>query len=441
MSGIAELFRRQGFHVTGSDCVESDTVQRLRSQDIAVKIGHRAENVHGASVVVISSAVKSDNPEVVESKRLRIPVIPRAEMLAELMRGKTAFAVAGTHGKTTTTSMLGTLLTESGLDPTLVIGGVVDAFGGNAKWGESSIVVAEADESDGSFLTLPATYTVVTNIDSDHMDYYGDVDTLHAAFAGFLSRIPFYGKSTVCGDDPGVQAVLSEISKPFVTYGFSENLDYVAKSVQLSGMGSSYVLVQGKKELGSINLNVPGKHNALNSLAALSLALEAGVPFEKLQKAISRFQGVKRRFEVRWKSPNGDRVIVDDYGHHPTEIRATLEAARSAWNGRVVCVFQPHRYSRTWNLLEDFGKSFEHADVILLTDVYPAGEEPIAGASGEAVLGEVKKNLKPNQKVELVSSLEEAEKRVNEIFTAGDIVLCLGAGSIHKLPGALIKGL
>ena len=331
MSGIAEVFLTQGYPVTGSDLAESDSTRHLAKLGARVSVGHRAENIRGAKVVVISSAVKASNPEVVEAKRLRIPVIPRAEMLGELMRGRTGIAVAGTHGKTTTTSMLATVLTVAGLDPTIVIGGKVDSLGGNAKLGQGKYLVAEADESDGSFLHLPATLAIVTNIDNDHLDHYGSLEMIDQAFISFVGELPFYGIAAVCGDDLGVKRVLHRLTKPVVTYGFSAESDYSACEVKALGLGSSFEVFSKREDqvLGKVKINVPGEHNVLNALAAVAIGLHMGIEFAAVARGLEEFKGVKRRFEIRWQDVENKKVIVDDYGHHPTEIAATLAAARS----------------------------------------------------------------------------------------------------------------
>jgi UDP-N-acetylmuramate--alanine ligase len=405
-----------------------------------IAIGHRTENVEGANVVVISSAVKPSNPEIVEAKRQRIPVIPRAEMLGELMRGKTGIAVAGTHGKTTTTSMIATILTHAGLDPTLVIGGKVDSLGGNAKLGQGEYMVAEADESDGSFLHLPATYGVVTNIDNDHLDHYGTLSAIEDAFAAFVGKLPFYGLAAVCGDDPAIKRSLSRWTKPFLTYGFSDTCDYRASDVKPYGMGSRFK-VHGPGISCDVELRVPGDHNVLNSMAAFVIASSLGLSPEVIVQGLSVFGGVKRRFDIRWQDTDRKMAIVDDYGHHPTEIAATLAAAKKVWPGRVMTIFQPHRYSRTLHCHDGFLSAFSQSDVVLITDVYAAGEDPIVGVDSESLVSDIQKLAKPSQQVLYVGDLVQAKKVALEKFSPGDLVLCLGAGSITKLPDQLMEGL
>jgi UDP-N-acetylmuramate--alanine ligase len=443
MSGIAEVFHNQGYSVSGSDMGESDTTLRLREIGIRVALGHHAENLGDASVVVISSAVKPTNPEVVEARRRRIPIIPRAEMLGELMRGKVGLAVAGTHGKTTTTSMLGCVLMEAGLDPTVVVGGKVDSLGGNAKHGAGKFVVAEADESDGSFLHLPATYGIITNIDNDHLDHFGTLEAIENLFVDFVAQLPFYGMAAVCGEDPGVLRCVSRFNKPFVTYGFKAECDFSADQIRLDGMGSEFTVHHRSlpKEGKKFRVNVPGRHNVLNALAVVSLGHSIGISFDQIARGLAQFRGVKRRFEVRWKHPNGKKVIIDDYGHHPTEIAATLSAARLYWQGRIVAAFQPHRYTRTLHCMNGFLTAFKDADVVVITDIYPAGEDPIPGIDGQTLSKEISKNSTGKQEVLFGGDLTSTRDKVLKKVTDGDLILCLGAGSITKLPDQLIAAL
>lgn len=443
MSGIAQVFFNQGFKVTGSDSSESETTRRLEKIGIRIAHAHSAQNVVGADVVVISSAVKQNNPEVVEAKKLRIPVIPRAEMLGELMRGKTGIAVAGTHGKTTTTSMLATLLTSARLDPTMVIGGRVDSLGGNAKLGQGQYVVAEADESDGSFHHLPATFAIVTNIDNDHLDFFGNLEALDRAFADFVGKIPFYGLVAVCGDDLGVRRCLDRFTKPYVTYGMNADSDYYADQVELSGMGSSFRVFErqnGKHyELGTVTLQVPGKHNILNALGSVAMGRALSLSFSAIAEGLGAFRGVGRRFEVKWQDASKRKMIVDDYGHHPTEILATLKAARAFWPGRITCVFQPHRYSRTALCRDGFLSAFRDADQVLVTEIYAAGEESIPGVTGESLAQAISEAAPKTCKVLFVPTLDDALKTVSADFQEGDLVFCMGAGSITRLPEMLIR--
>ena len=440
MSGIAEVFLNQGYQISGSDLAESEITKHLKELGARVYIGHAPENVNKANVVVISSAVRSTNPEVIEAKKQRIPVIPRAEMLAELMRGKTGIAIAGTHGKTTTTSMLATVLVSAGLDPTIVIGGKVDSLGGNAKLGSGQLVVAEADESDGSFLQLPVMLGVVTNIDNDHLDHYGNISSIEEAFVSFIGKLPFYGLAAVCAEDPGVRRCLSKITKPISTYGLSSEWDYYAQDVVLKGLGSEFrVCKQGSHELGKVVLQVPGTHNVLNSLATIAICMKLGLSFKTIVKGLLQFKGVKRRFEVRWKDESRNICVVDDYGHHPTEIAVTLSAARNYWPGRIVTVFQPHRYSRTLHCRHGFLAAFLKTDVLLITDIYAAGEDAIDGVSAEMLSKELKSMSGTKQEIDHVGDIEEAKKAVLARYRPGDLILCLGAGSITKLPDQLIE--
>jgi UDP-N-acetylmuramate--alanine ligase len=446
MSGIAEVFLNQGYRVSGSDLTESDSTRRLRELGANVRIGHESSHITGSSVVVISSAVRADNPEVLEAKRLRIPVIPRAEMLGELMRGRTGIAVAGSHGKTTTTSMLATVLTEAGLDPTLVIGGKVDSLGGNAKLGQGSFLVAEADESDGSFLHLPATFAVVTNIDNDHLDHFKQLSAIEDAFVSFVDKLPFYGMAALCGEDPGVQRCLSRFIKPVVTYGFSRDWDYSVADLSLQGLGSRFTLLrrdapgEEHRKLMEVELKVPGRHNALNAVAAIVIAQRLGLDAEVIRAGLKAFGGVKRRFEIRWRDESARQAIVDDYGHHPTEIAATLAAARAFWPGRIITVFQPHRYSRTINCREGFLTAFSQTDVLLMSDVYAAGEDPIEGASAQSLCRSIEAGGSgPKQRTQYVGSLESARSEVLKLFSPGDLILCMGAGSITRLPDQLTQ--
>ena len=446
MSGIAEVFLNQGYPVSGSDLAESESTKRLSLMGAEVSIGrHCKENIKNASVVVVSSAVKATNPEVIEARRRHIPVIPRAEMLGELMRGKVGVAVAGSHGKTTTTSMLATILTVAGLDPTIVNGGKVDSLGGNAKLGQGQYVVAEADESDGSFIHLPATFGIVTNIDNDHMDHYGSLTAIEDAFVGLVGKLPFYGLAVVCGEDAGVKRCLSRWTKPFQTYGLTQEWDLYAQDIRYEGLNSFFkvCLKDGKasKLLGEIQLNIPGKHNVLNALACVLVSLRLKIPFEVVAKGLSEFKGVKRRFEIRWQDRFKRQAIIDDYGHHPTEIAATLEAARAFWPGRIISVFQPHRYSRTLHCREGFLSAFFQSDLVLITDIYAAGEDPIPGISAESLVLDIKKTAQPHQQVMYSGDLNSTCELLGELFSENDLLLCLGAGSITRLPDQVVTRL
>lgn len=447
MSGIAEVFLNQGYVVTGSDIVPSETLTRLENLGIKITIGHQIENVLGSNVVVFSSAVKADNPEIIEAKRLKIPVISRAEMLGELMRGQTGIAVAGTHGKTTTTSMLATILIHAGFDPTLIIGGKVDSLGGSAKLGKGEYIIAEADESDGSFLHLPLSFAIVTNIDNDHLDYFGSLHALEESFLSFTRKIPFYGLAIVCGDDPGVKRCLSRLTKPYLTYGLTPAAHYFASDichVDSNGLGSQFKVFFQEQEmhskfLGTIQINVPGKHNVLNALACVGVALQLDIPFEKIAEGLLLFHGVKRRFDIRWQDQSTQRMIVDDYAHHPVEILATLCAAKEFWQGRIISVFQPHRYSRLLHCHDGFLSAFHKSDLVLVLDVYTAGEEPIDGLNSRSLVTEMQKFALPHQKIFYCGSFEQAKKMVVENFSQGDMLLCLGAGSVTQFASQLAK--
>jgi UDP-N-acetylmuramate--alanine ligase len=451
MSGIAEVFRNRGYSVSGSDAAETETTRRLASIGIRVDYGHRPENVDGANVVVHSSAIRKENPELVEAKKRKIPVIPRAEALGELMRGKIGVAIAGTHGKTTTTTMMATVLSHAGLDPTIVIGGKVDAFGGNAKLGNGDYVVVEADESDGSFLFLPAYYAAITNVDSDHLDHYGDLSKIDDAFCAFVARLPFFGVALVCGDDAGVQRNLPRFSKPYRTYGVDPSNHLRAEKIASTAEGTSFEVVltdtDGKTEkLGTIHLQARGLHNVRNALAVVGLSLSIGVSFDRIQSGLAAYRGVRRRFERRYEDAARGILVIDDYGHHPTEIAATLDAARALLAsraagsaGRVLLVFQPHRYSRTLHSADAFADCFSLADSLCLTDIYSAGEDPIPGVDGKFLPAKVLASKKRPASVIHCATLEEAALEIANQLRDGDLVLCMGAGSITKLPDLIVR--
>ncbi len=435
MSGIAEVLLNLGYEVSGSDLATNTATRRLRRLGARVQRGHRPEHVHGADVVVLSSAVGRDNPEVVEARRLGIPVIPRAEMLAELMRMKHSVLVAGAHGKTSTTGMIAEVLTRGRLDPTVVIGGRLAKLRSGAKLGNGPLLVAEADESDGSFLRMTPTIAVVTNIDREHLDHYPDLGAIQDAFVEFLSRVPFYGAAVVCLDDPNVRAILPRVDRRLVTYGFSSEADMRATGVTLSGLRCQYRASWRGRELGEVQLRVPGRHSVSNSLAALAVALELEVPFATAARALAAFRGAERRFQVRGEA-FGARVI-DDYGHHPTEIHATLAAIREAFGARTLVVFQPHRYTRTKFLLEDFGRAFFLADHVIVTEIYPAGEAPIPGVEGRTVAEALVRHGHPA--VEFESRPAQIVKRLRELVRPADIVLTLGAGDVWKVAEGLLR--
>ena len=428
MSGIAEVLVNLGYSVTGSDLEEGATVQRLRGLGATIAKGHKADHVGDTDVVVISSAVKPDNPEVLEARRRQIPVIPRAEMLAELMRLKYGVAIAGSHGKTTTTSMVATILAGAGLDPTIVIGGRLNILGSNARLGGGDLLVAEADESDGSFLRLTPTIAVVTNIDAEHLDHYGSLSALQKAFSDFLNKVPFYGCGIVCLDEPRVQEILPSLNRRVVTYGFSAQADLSAASVDLKEFHAAFdVRLHGKK-LGRARIQVPGRHNVSNALAAIAVGLDLDVPFATIVAQLESFRGADRRFHLKGEA-NGI-MVVDDYGHHPVEILATLSAAKKGWNRRTVVVFQPHRYSRVKALMNEFGRAFYDADVLAVTDIYPAGEAPLPGITAEAVAHAIEEH--GHKDVTLVKDLKDVPAWIASNAREGDMVITLGAGSVYK---------
>ncbi|HEY5594051.1 MAG TPA: UDP-N-acetylmuramate--L-alanine ligase, partial [Nitrospiria bacterium] len=390
MSGIAEVLLNMGYHVTGSDLSRSETVKRLEGIGGKIFIGHHPSNIGPAQVVVVSSAVSKENPEVLAARERLIPVIPRAAMLAELMRLKYGVAIAGAHGKTTTTSLVASVLAEGGLDPTAVIGGKLNRFGSHAKLGQGELLVAEADESDGSFLKLSPTIAVVTTIDREHLDFYRDMTQIQRAFLDFLNKVPFYGLAVVCLDQEQVQEIIPQLQVRTLTYGMTTQADLVGSEVTFKGWESEFTVQFRQKSLGRFRLALPGLHNVYNALAAIAVGLELEVGLEAIRKALAEFAGVERRFHLVGEKRG--IMIVDDYGHHPTEIKATLAAARSGWNRRLVTVFQPHRYSRTRDLLKEFATAFYQADSLILTEIYAAGETPIEGISGQRLYEQVKQH-------------------------------------------------
>ena len=448
MSGIAELLANLGYAVSGSDERQSSITERLASLGIGVTLGHRAAAVGDSDVVVVSSAVKPTNPEVIEAIRRQIPVIPRAEMLAELMRLRFSIAVAGAHGKTTTTSMVAFMLERAGLDPTAVIGGRVRAFGSNARLGRGDLMVAEADESDRSFLKLFPTIAVVTNIDHEHLESYGGFEDLRQAFVDFANKVPFYGAVIACGDDPNLAGVMPRITRRMTTYGLNAGCDVTATDITLKPLGVEAVIrrrgqpTDGTESasplttLGPLELQVPGRHNLQNALAAVAVGLELDLPFERIAQALRAFRGVERRFDVRGE-PDGI-LIVDDYGHHPTEIAAVLEAARGL-NRRVIAAFQPHRFTRTAALINAFGPCLAAADHIVLADIYAAGEDPMAGITVEVLAAAIRRTV--SVPLDVAPSLDDVVATVLRVSRPGDVVLTLGAGSISTVPERLIAAI
>src|SRR5919109_1375864 len=438
MSGIAEVLHNLGYAISGSDLADSELTRRLARLGVRYCTGHRAENVAQADVVVVSSAVTADNVEVVTAKARKIPVIPRAEMLAELMRMKYGVAVAGSHGKTTTTSLIAAVLAKGGLDPTLVIGGRLNNLGSNAKLGQGEFMVAEADESDGSFLKLNPMVAVVTTIDREHLDFYQNLAEIQAAFGQFLNKVPFYGFCVVCADEPNIRALLPGLTKKAFTYGLDGDAEYSAHDVRTQGFGSTFVATRRDRVLGSIVMHIPGLHNIRNALAAIATGAELDIPFECIQEALRDFSGIHRRFEVKGEARGV--TVVDDYGHHPTELDATLRTARLVWpDRRLIAIFQPHRYTRTQALWREFCPPLLAADVLLVTEVYGAGEPPIPGVSG-ALLWEGLQGLGHTQALFAPHKEELAAVMLRHI-RAGDVVLTLGAGDVWKVGEQVLKAL
>jgi UDP-N-acetylmuramate--alanine ligase len=438
MSGIAEVLLNLGYRVSGSDLKQSEITERLASLGGEIHYGHSRDNISGADVVVISSAVREENPEVVEARERLIPVIPRAEMLAELMRMKYGLAIAGTHGKTTTTSMVSTLLGHAGIDPTVVIGGRLDSIGSNARLGQGKFLVAEADESDGSFLKLSPTIAVVTNIDADHLDFYSGIDEIKRTFVEFINKVPFYGLAVLCIDSDNVAAIIPQVQKRFITYGLTSQADFRASDIRIEGMRTTFTAHFRGERLGDVSFNMPGAHNVMNALAATAVAMELDVPFAVIQEGFRDFGGVGRRFQV--KGEPGGVMVVDDYGHHPVEIRATLAAAKGGWRDRrLVVAFQPHRYSRTKELFDDFVTAFYDADVLVLTDIYAAGEEPIPGVSSADLARAIKKH--GQRDVTYIASREEIPAHLLGVLKPGDIFLTLGAGNLWQIGDTVLANL
>lgn len=437
MSGIAEVLLNLGYKVSGSDLHSTDVTQRLSHLGGTVHIGHDPKNIEGADVVVISSAVTSRNVEVQAAKKSLIPVIPRAEMLAELMRLKYGVAIAGAHGKTTTTSMVAMVLANGGMDPTVVIGGKLNILGSNAKLGQGEFLVAEADESDGSFLKLSPTIAVVTTIDEEHLDYYKDISEIKKAFLQFINKIPFYGLAVLSLDDQHIQSLIPKVEKRYITYGLTTQADFAARDIDLKGMKSSFDVLYRHRALGRFEVSVPGIHNIYNALAAIAVGMELEVSLDTIKRTLSEFSGVQRRFQIKGEIEG--IIVVDDYGHHPTEIKATLSAAKRGWDRRTLVVFQPHRYTRTRDLLGQFGTAFYYADSLILTEIYPAGEEPIPDINGLR-LYEVVKNH-GHRDVVFIPEKGKILEHLLGVVQEGDLVITLGAGDIWKIGDELIKKL
>ncbi|MDO9287321.1 MAG: UDP-N-acetylmuramate--L-alanine ligase [Thermodesulfovibrionales bacterium] len=470
MSGIAEVLHNLGYEVTGSDIKDSDTTNRLHSLGIKIYIGHKAENVDDAHVVVISSAVSKDNPEVVAAKEKSIPVIPRAEMLAELARMKYGVLIAGAHGKTTTTSLISTVLAHGGLDPTVVIGGRLMATGSNARLGQGAFLIAEADESDGSFLKLSPTIAVVTNIDREHMDFFKTMDSLREAFLSFMNKVPFYGASIVCIENEEIRRLVPSVHRRCITYGLSSDADIYAVDINKGFMSVSFDVIHKGKNLGNFSIPVPGLHNVLNSLACIAVAMELKMETGKVKEALNKFSGIQRRFEL--KGDEKGVKVFDDYGHHPTEIKATLRAAKEGLSGRIqntedriqrelsqiygrsrrigtvpepegtgrlFVIFQPHRYTRTRDLIDEFSGCFADADVLYLMDIYPAGEKPIDGINSNVLIDRIKKA--GHEGAVYFSDREKLMENLLLRLRQGDVVFTLGAGDVWKAGEEILKRL
>ncbi len=428
MSGIAEVLLNLGHLVQGSDITRSDVIYRLEKLGARISIGHDGDNIGDAEVLVISSAVQPDNPEVVTAKSKKIPVIPRAEMLAELMRMKEGIAVAGAHGKTTTSTLVATILSEAGMDPTVIIGGRVKSFGTGGRLGEGEFIVAEADESDGSFLELDPTIAVVTNMDAEHLDHYGSMERLEEAFLQFCNKVPFFGATIACGDDPILKSFASKMNKKFITFGFSKDCDLTAKQYVQNGLECGFTVCEKGVELGKVELHLPGRHNVLNCLAAIQVALFLEIDFKTITEGLKHFSGIGRRVELKGENSKGITVI-DDYGHHPTEIEATLKGLKEAFKGRrLVTLFQPHRYSRTRDCIKEFSTAFADTDVLAVAPIYPAGEKPIEGINAKLISDSVAKTGHEN--VFLIEKDNEIKEWIKANTEDGDILLTLGAGNI-----------
>lgn len=441
MSGIAEVLLNEGYQITGSDLAENAVTARLQQKGATIFIGHAASNIDLASVVVVSTAIDPENPELVAAKESRIPVVRRAEMLAELMRFRHGIAVAGTHGKTTTTALVTQIYSEAGMDPTFVNGGLVKSAGTNARLGSSRILIAEADESDASFLHLQPMVSIVTNIEADHMDTYGgDFDTLKQTFIDFLHNLPFYGQAVMCVDDPVVRELIPSVSRQVITYGFSDDADVRIENYRQEGQQGKFTVVRKGRENLDITLNIPGKHNALNASAAIAVATEDNISDEAIVKAMLGTEGTGRRFEHlgEFDTGNGNVMLVDDYGHHPTEVDVTIKAARNGWSDkRLVMVFQPHRYSRTRDLYDDFANVLEQVDVLVMLDVYSAGEAPIAGADGRSLCRTIRTRGKLDPV--FVPEMSGLPSVLSNLLQDGDLVLTQGAGDIGKVAKQLEK--
>jgi UDP-N-acetylmuramate--alanine ligase len=438
MSGIAELLLNLGYEVSGSDTKASDITERLKGLGGAIHTGHSAEHVSGADVVVVSSAISVENPEVNAAHQLAIPVIPRAEMLAELMRLKYSVAVAGAHGKTSTTSIVAAVLGEGRLDPTVVIGGKLKGIDSNAVLGMGDFIVAEADESDGSFLKMSPTIAVVTNIDREHLDFYKDLEHIKNVFFDFIDRIPFYGLAVLCLDNEPIQDLIPKIKKRFTTYGMSAQADYQARNIRAQGLKTRFTLHHQGEDLGDITLNLPGLHNVYNAMASIAVGFELNIPFETIKSALETLEGVQRRMEVKGVAQG--ITVVDDYGHHPTEIKTTLQAVKESWpDKRIILAFQPHRYTRIRALFDEFSRAFYQSDLMVVMPIYSAGENPINGVDSSRLCEEIKAH--GHKEVICMDGMESAIAYLKDVLRSGDLLLTLGAGDVWKVGEAVLKGL
>jgi UDP-N-acetylmuramate--alanine ligase len=439
MSGIAEILIDQGFTITGSDRAASDNTERLAALGAHIFVGHQASNVEkDVDAIVYSSAIPQDNPEIVVAHQRKIPVIRRAEMLAEVMRLKYGIGIAGTHGKTTTTSMVSLVLMEGGVDPTVIVGGRLHGLAGsNARMGKGEFIVVEADEFDRSFLSITPTIAVLTTLETDHLDCYRDLEDIKSAFIQFASKVPFYGFVVLCLDEPALQDIMPKLKKKIITYGLNGQADLQAVDIAHKQNRSRFTVLQHGQELGEVELQIPGKHNVQNALAAIAVGLELGVPFDKVKAGIEKFTGVFRRWEI--KAEVGGITVVDDYAHHPTEIKATLAGVKAGWRRRVICVFQPHLYSRTRDFYDEFGRSFFNADILVLTDIYPAREEPIQGVTGELIVNAAKEF--GHKRVEYIPDKTKVPAFLMDIKQPGDIIITMGAGDIWRFGEEFIRQL
>ena len=438
MSGIAELLLNLGYKVSGSDLKASDITERLQTLGGTIFEGHQADQISGADVIVTSSAVRNDNPEVLAAEHASIPVIPRAEMLAELMRLKYSVAIAGAHGKTTTTSIVASVLARGGLDPTIVIGGKLKSIGSNAVLGQGDFIVAEADESDGSFLKFSPTIAVVTNIDREHLDFYTDLDAIKSVFLNFIDRIPFYGLAILCLDNEPIQALIPKIKKRYTTYGMNTQADFQIRDVEFAKRQSRFTVINRGQKLGRITLNLPGLHNVYNATASIAVGIELDVPFAAIKGALETLEGVQRRLEI--KGEVGGITVVDDYGHHPTEIKTTLDALQECWpDKRKVVVFQPHRYSRTQALFDDFTRAFYQSDVLLVLPIYAASEQAIEGVTGQLLCEGIQAH--GHKEVFFAAEMKDAVTHLKKNLKSGDILLTLGAGDVWKVGEQVLKEL